>query len=117
MPSYGARDYSRREPQGSIVEKRRLRLASCDEVLFIITTSPLDSPTASARPHPIITAERRLVVPCRDPGQPAPYLGVVRQGPCVATGCTATSSLNLRRTRNHLARERVAGNEGAKIDL
>jgi hypothetical protein len=54
VPSYGARDYSRREPQGSIVEKRRLRLASCDEALFIITTSPLDSPTASARPLPII---------------------------------------------------------------
>lgn len=61
-PSYGVRDYSRREPRGSIVGKRRLRLASCDEALFIITTSPLDCPTASARPlpHP---AERRLVVP------------------------------------------------------
>jgi hypothetical protein len=51
---YGAWDYPRREPQGPIVEKRRLHLASCDEALFIITTSPLDSPTASARPLPII---------------------------------------------------------------
>jgi hypothetical protein len=45
-PSHGAWKYPRREPRGPIVEKRRLRLASCDEALFIITTSPLDSPTA-----------------------------------------------------------------------
>jgi hypothetical protein len=78
-PPYCARNYSRREPRGPIVEKRRLRLASCDEALFIITTSPLDCPTASARPSPH-PAERRLVVPYRDLGQPAPNVGVVRQG-------------------------------------
>jgi hypothetical protein len=49
---YGACEYPRREPRGPIVEKRRLHLASCDEALFIITTSPFDSPTASARPLP-----------------------------------------------------------------
>jgi hypothetical protein len=78
-PSYGVRDYPRREPQGPIVEKRRLRLASCDEALFIITTSPLDSPTASARPLPS-SCRAATRGTYRDPGQPAPYLGVVRQG-------------------------------------
>jgi len=34
--------------------------------------------------------------------------------PCVATGCTATSPKNLRRTANCLARERAMGNEVAK---
>lgn len=61
--------------------------------------------------HP---AERRLVVPYRDPGQPSPHVRVVSPGPCVTTGCTATSSSNLRRTGNCLARERAVGNEVSK---
>jgi len=89
-PSHGASEYPRPEPRGPIVEKRRLHLASCDEALFIITTSPLDSPTASARPltHP---AERRLVVPTRPWPTGAPR-ACRSPRPCVATGCTATST-------------------------
>lgn len=74
----GVRDYSRTGPWGPIVEKRRL--ASYDEALFIITTSPLDCATASARPLLSHPAERRLVAPYRDLGQSAPHVGVVRQG-------------------------------------
>ena len=49
----GVRDYSRREPRGSIVEKRQLRLATCDEALFIVTTSPLDLPNPPPPVHPL----------------------------------------------------------------
>jgi hypothetical protein len=109
------RDYSRIEPRGPIVEKRRLRLASYDEALFIITTSPLDCPTASARPLPHHPAERRLVVPYRDLGQLPPYVGVVRQGRALLTQAVRRpSSSNLRRTGNCLARERAMGNEVMK---
>jgi hypothetical protein len=88
----GVRDYSGRGPRGPIVEKRRLRLASCDEALSIITTSPLDCPTASARPL-------TLILPSGDPWYLFATLatGATRArrwpGPCVATGCTATSWL------------------------
>ena len=52
-PVHGLQDYSPTGPRGPIVEKRRL--ASYDEALFIITTSPLDiSPAAPARPLPTI---------------------------------------------------------------
>ena len=45
-----ARDYSRTGPWGPIVEKRRL--ASYNEALFIITTSPLLLPTRVRPPTP-----------------------------------------------------------------
>jgi hypothetical protein len=73
---------------------------------------PARFPPASARPHPII-------LPSGDSWslpRSWPTLAVLGRrspGPCVATGRTATS-LNLRRTGNHLARERVVGNEGSK---
>jgi len=44
-------DYSRREARDPIAEKHQLRLASCDEALFIIA-SPLDLPTVSRRQLP-----------------------------------------------------------------
>jgi hypothetical protein len=111
-PSYGVRDYSRREPQGSIVEKRRLRLASCDEALFIITTSPLDCPTASARPlpHP---AERRLVVPTATLANRrhmwASFAKAVR---CYRLYGDITFKFTP--DKNCLARERAVGNEAMK---
>ncbi len=61
--THSVRDYSRMRPRGPIVEKRRLRLAPCDEALFIITTSPLDCPTRPRPSTPHHPAERRLVVP------------------------------------------------------
>ena len=96
VPSYGARDYSRREPQGPIVEKRRLRLASCDEALFIITTSPLDSPQPHRPSTPIILPSGDSWY-LRDPGQPVPHVGVVRQG-LHCYRLYGDSQLNLRRT-------------------
>jgi hypothetical protein len=89
-PSYGVRDYPRREPQGPIVEKRRLRLASCDEALFIITTSPLDSPQPHRPSTPIILPSGDSWY-LRDPGQPVPMWASFAKA-CVATGCTATSA-------------------------
>jgi hypothetical protein len=74
----GVRDYSRTGPWGPIVEKRRL--ASYDEALFIITTSPLDCPTASARPLLSHPAERRLVAPTATLANRRPIVGAVRQG-------------------------------------
>ncbi len=86
----GVRNYSRMGPRGPIAEKRRLRLAPCDEALFIITTSPLDCPTRLRPSTP-------LILPSGDSWSlPRPWpTGATRArrspGPCVATGCTATS--------------------------
>jgi hypothetical protein len=105
---YGACEYPRREPRGPIVEKRRLHLASCDEALFIITTSPLDSPTASARPLPSS---------CRAATR-GTYATLANRCPCgrrsprpALLQAVRRHQLNLRRTANCLARERAVGNE------
>jgi len=55
--------HSRRESRKTPVEERRLRIASCDDALFIITTSPFDSPQPPPAIHSTCAAERRLVVP------------------------------------------------------
>ena len=84
----GVRDYSRTGPWGPIVEKRRL--ASYDEALFIITTSPLDSPQPHRPSTPIILPSGDSWY-LRDPGQPVPMWASFAKA-CVATGCTATSA-------------------------
>jgi hypothetical protein len=110
---YGACEYPRREPRGPIAEKRRLHLASCDEALFIITTSPLDSPTASARPLPS-SCRAATRGTYRDLGHPAPHAGVVRQGRALLQAVRRRQPKNLRRTGHCLARQRAVGNEGMK---
>lgn len=107
-PSYSVGDYPRREPQGPIVEKRRLRLASCDEALFIITTSPLAPPNRTARPLPSS---------CRAATR-GTYATLANRCPCgrrsprpALLQAVRRHQLNLRRTGNCLARERAVGNE------
>jgi len=108
----GLRNWPPTGPLGPIVEKRRL--ASYDEVLFIITTSPLDiPPTAPARPLPIILPSGdSWYFPRLWPTGATQRPNLPK--PCAATGCTATITLKLRRTGNCLARERGLGNEDAK---
>jgi len=106
------RDYPERGPRGPIMEKRRLRLASCDEALSVITTSPLGCPTLSARllNHP---AERRPVVPFRDPRNRRPEgTPLARAARCYRL--YGGIMVNLRRTGNSLARERAVGNDVMK---
>ena len=112
-PSYGACEYPRREPRGPIVEKRRLHLASCDEALFIITTSPLDFPNRLRPSTPLILPSGDSWY-LRDLGQPAPHVGVVRQGRALLQAVRRHQPKNLRRTGHCLARKRAVGNEGMK---
>ena len=72
-------DYSRREARDQMAERHQLRLASCDEALFIIA-SPLDLPTVSRPPLPSRCRAANSIAPARGPSRPAPHIRVVRQG-------------------------------------
>ncbi len=62
-------------------------------------------------PHPCRAATRGTL---SRPWPTGASRALCSSGPCVTTGCTATSSSNLRRTGNCLARERAMGNEVVK---
>ena len=109
------RDSSRMGPRGPIVEKRRLRLAPCDEALFIITTSPLDY---SSPPPPVHST---IILPSGDSWVPTATLAKRRatraRSFAKAVRCYrlyGDITVNLRRTENCLSRERAPGNEVAK---
>jgi hypothetical protein len=72
-------DYSRQEARDQMGEKHQLRLASCDESLFIIA-SPLDLPSCLPPSTPLTLPSGDSIAPARGPSRPPPHIRVVRQG-------------------------------------
>ena len=108
-------DHSQRESRKTPVEERRLRIASCDDALFIITTSPFDSPQPPPPFHSTYSAERRLVVPAKPCS-----VALTQSEPSRAVRCYrlyGDKPFKFRRTETCLARGRTMGNEGRKKSL